>query len=65
LSTRAKCDGGRYVYWGRERVGERFFVSRLGVVVENELGGKMLACMPVYVHGDYYLCGEEVLELTY
>ena len=46
-------------------MGERFFVSRLGVVVENELGGKMLACMPVYVHGDYYMCGEEVLELTY
>lgn len=59
--------GRRYVYWGRERVevGERFFVSRLGVVVENKLGDKTLACTPVYVHGNYYVCGEEVLELTY
>jgi len=40
-------------------------VSRLGVVVDNKLGGKTLACTPVYIHGNYYVCGEEVLELTY
>lgn len=58
--------GRRYVYWRGEavEVGDAFFVARGGVVVGNRYGGRQLDCTPLYVHLDYYTCGDDVRPIV-
>lgn len=58
--------GEEYVVWhgARRRVQKPFFISRKGLIVGDTLEGKLkLRCSPLYVHGDYYLCGDVVEKL--
>ncbi|AAL65046.1 hypothetical protein [Pyrobaculum aerophilum] len=59
-------DSGTYILTRGSRISveKPFFLTRAGVVVADVLNGvEKLKCVPAHVHGNYYVCGEEVLEI--
>lgn len=67
LALYVEDESGAYILTrgSRRYVEKPFFLSRAGVVVADVLNGVVkLKCVPAYVHGTYYVCGDEVLEIS-